>query len=138
MPDGRASAEPQRASHIIVVEDDEAVRESLSGYLQNAGFQVTPVRLASEMLDALRDHTPNAIILDLGMPPGEMDGIDALARLRATQAWAALPVVIVSAIGDILNPDVRKGLRVNAVLTKPFTREHVVKTLKRVLEAQSA
>jgi CheY-like chemotaxis protein len=104
--------------NVLYVEDDDLVRELFAGALRDAGFSVEERRFAEQGLDALRRHRPALILLDIGMPPGLMNGIDMLMRLREVPEWAQIPVVVFSGLTDVLNPDVMAHLNVSNVLSK--------------------
>jgi CheY-like chemotaxis protein len=120
---------------VLYVEDDDSVRGLYAELLREAGFSVREVRLAEEGLDAVRRDTPDLVLLDLSMPVGEMSGIEALARLREDPASATIPIVLFSGLGNILNPEVIRSLRVSAVVTKPAQVSDVVDVVSRVLAA---
>jgi len=105
---------------ILIVEDDQVVRDLLSGSLQEAELDVVPVEMAQYALAAVEANRPDLIVLDLGMPRGTMQGMDFLALLRDTEQWKSLPVLILSGWGDIVNRDVTSRLGVGAVLSKPM------------------
>lgn len=105
---------------ILFVEDDDVVRAFFAEELASAGFAVTPIGLAEQALDALASAQPQAIVLDLGMPAGTMQGMEFLARLREDPTWRTVPVVILSALGDVVNRDVTARLAVAAILSKPL------------------
>ena len=66
---------------VLFVEDDDYVRELFAGALREAGIAVTEAKLAEHVLDVLKVERPQLVILDLGMPPGEMSGTELLARI---------------------------------------------------------
>lgn len=105
---------------ILFVEDDATVRELFATTLRGAGFSVVEAPLVEIALDQLRRRVPDLIVLDLGMPPGHLSGTELLATLRENPDWTRIPVVIVSAIGDLLNPDIVARLDVRAVFPKPL------------------
>ena len=107
-------------SSVLLVEDDDAVRAFFEDALRNAGFVVRSVPLAAETFDALRNGTPDVIVLDLGMPRGSLQGMEMLTQLREVDAWREIPVVILSAFGDVVNRDVTRRLGVAAILAKPL------------------
>jgi two-component system catabolic regulation response regulator CreB len=107
-------------SSILLVEDDDAVRAFFEDALRNAGFVVRSVPLAAETFEALRNGTPDVIVLDLGMPRGSLQGMEMLTQLREVDAWREIPVVILSAFGDVVNRDVTRRLGVAAILAKPL------------------
>jgi len=104
---------------ILIVDDDAAVRTLLIDVLREAGFSVSAIRLAEEAPDVLRATPPDLIVLDLGMPSGTMQGMEFLAMLREMEAWKGLPVVILSAYGDVVNRDITTRLSAT-VLGKPL------------------
>jgi CheY-like chemotaxis protein len=119
-----ASARPMhaatRATAVLLVDDEPVVREFFREALVSAGLQVTALPFAEDALQLLRSDTPDVIVLDLGMPRGRMQGMEMLVQLRDVEAWRGIPVVILSAYGDIVNRDVTARLGVTDVLTKPL------------------
>ena len=118
---------------VLLVEDDDAVRGLFEDTLRSAGFEVRAVPLASDTFEALRDRTPDVIVLDLGMPRGTLQGMEMLTRLREIEAWREIPVVILSAFGDVVNRDVTGRLGVAAILGKPLVEvEELTRTIRRI------
>src|SRR5262245_53935413 len=78
------------------------VRENFSFKLRRAGLAVFEERLAETVLEALNHRVPDLILLDVGMPPGEISGIEVLARLREDPRWKRLRVVVLSGFGNHL------------------------------------
>ena len=105
---------------VLIVEDEPVIRGLLSGALDGAGLDVATVDMAQYALEAVKSHRPDVVLLDLGMPRGTMQGMDFLVLLRETEDWKALPVIILSGYGDIVNRDVTTRLGVRAVLSKPI------------------
>jgi len=118
---------------ILLVEDDDAVRALLTEALQMGGFSVTAIRLAEDAPEVLRADLPDLILLDLGMPSGTMQGMDLLAMLREVDAWKHLPVVILSAYGDMVNRDITTRLDAAAVLSKPLEISVLPRTIHAIL-----
>ena len=84
---------------VLIVEDDEGVRESLETLLRDEGYDVETARdgaAALERLDA--GETPSLILLDLNMPG--MDGIEFRHRQLADSRWREIPVIVLSARPD--------------------------------------
>lgn len=113
-------AAPARRPLILIVEDEPTLREFLGDALRGAELDVVTVDLAQHALDAVNRNRPDLILLDLGMPRGTMQGMDFLVLLRESDEWKSLPVIILSAYGDLVNRDVTARLRVAAVLSKPM------------------
>ena len=108
---------------ILIVEDQDSVRDVYAEVLREAGYPVLEARRADDAEEMLWKDRPDMLLLDLNMPPGQMSGAELLARLRESMRFASLPVVIVSGLGDLVNPDVVEGLHVTAVLQKPVDRQ---------------
>jgi CheY-like chemotaxis protein len=118
---------------VLLVEDDDAVRGLFEDTLKNAGFSVRALSLASDAFEALRESTPDVIVLDLGMPRGTLQGMEMLARLRDVETWRDIPVVILSAFGDVVNRDVTARLGVAAILAKPLVAvEELTRAIKEI------
>jgi CheY-like chemotaxis protein len=118
---------------ILYVEDDDLLRGLYAEQLREAGFRVREARLAEEGLNAVSGQSPDLVLLDLSMPPGEMSGIELLVRLREQPESAAMPVVLFSGLGNILSPEFITSLRVAAVVSKPAKVSDVVDAVTRAL-----
>jgi two-component system KDP operon response regulator KdpE len=118
---------------VLVVEDEPGLREIVAEVLQSAGFDVVSAALAEEALDRMASLHPDVLVLDLGMPAGHMSGAELLARLRESRAWAALPVVVMTGLGDVVNRDVLAGLRVSATVDKPFAAERLIAAIEQAV-----
>jgi CheY-like chemotaxis protein len=128
-----------RAAKILIVEDDDTVRAAFQEMLEREDLNVEAVALASDALGSLPVINPDLVVLDLGMPPGEMQGMEMLAQLREDVAWQMLPVIIVSGWGDIVNKDVTDRLCVSAVFTKPITDiDGLIQKILAILKASGA
>jgi DNA-binding response OmpR family regulator len=120
-------------SSVLLVEDDDAVRGFFEDALRGAGFSVRSVPLAAETFEALREGTPDVIVLDLGMPRGSLQGMEMLTQLRDIDAWRDIPVVILSAFGDVVNRDVTRRLGVKAILAKPLVEvDELTRTIRDI------
>jgi DNA-binding response OmpR family regulator len=113
---------------ILIVDDDPACRVLLDDIFEQHGFQVThidSVLAASELIARVR---PTVILLDLELP--YRSGASWLARLRAQPQTAHIPVVILSALPDVL-PRERRELA-QAFVRKPFQARTLVETVQAV------
>jgi signal transduction histidine kinase/CheY-like chemotaxis protein len=81
---------------VLVIEDDEAIRQLLRRLLQRNGWQVAEAQNGREGLEQVGRAVPSLILLDLMMP--EMDGFEFASRLRANEAWRSIPVVVLTAM----------------------------------------
>ncbi len=118
---------------VLLVDDDDRLRRILSLRLQSAGYQVVESSSASDALSRLESLQPQLVLTDLRMP--EMDGIQLLERLQITRP--ALPVILLTAHGDI--PDAVAATRAGAVefLTKPIETEDLLNCVARHIVADA-
>jgi two-component system KDP operon response regulator KdpE len=123
--------------HVLYIENDDCIRYLYADALRNAGLMVQEERFAADAFDVLTSFRPDLILLDLGMPAGLMSGIEMLVRLRAVPQWTRIPVVVLSALGELVNPDVMSRLNVSNVLTKTGTRgDDLVRLIGDILQRQ--
>ncbi len=118
---------------VFIVDDEEGIRETLSGILEDEGYNVLTADTAEKALDILRTRTPDLLFLDVWLPG--IDGIEALAKIRENHP--DLPVVMISGHGNI-------DLAVNATkagaydfLEKPLSLERVLLTAGNAIEKKS-
>jgi FixJ family two-component response regulator len=119
-----------RRSLIAVVDDEAAVRKSLSRFLGAAGFDVRAHALGQEFLDAWPHERPDCVVLDLQM--SGLTGIDVLERLG--RSGNRPPVVMITANDD---PDVRRqciALGIEAFLLKPVNGEYLLQVIGSLIE----
>ena len=118
---------------VLIVEDEDNLRSLFVSSLTDAGYSVTDIRLAADAIEVLSKKIPDLILLDAVMPPGQMSGMELLARLRENDAWANVPVIIVSGIGDLINRDAATRLGVKAVLAKPISMSDLRTNIQDVI-----
>jgi two-component system alkaline phosphatase synthesis response regulator PhoP len=118
-------------SMIFCVEDDNAIRDLMMYALNSAGFETKGFVNGEEFFVALRDETPQLIILDI-MLPGE-DGISILKRLRGNAVTANLPIIMATAKGTEYDKVIGLDLGADDYLAKPFGMMEMVSRVKAVL-----
>jgi two-component system KDP operon response regulator KdpE len=113
---------------ILVCDDEPQILRALRITLRDAGFEVIPATTAAQALDAAALRSPDAAILDLLLPDG--DGIEVTRRLRE---WSALPIIVLSAVGE--EEQKIRALQAGAddYVTKPFSPRELVARLHAVL-----
>jgi DNA-binding response OmpR family regulator len=114
---------------VLVVDDDPTVSDVVRRYLEQDGHLVRLAADGAEALAAAAELPPDLAVLDLMMPG--IDGIEVCRRLR--QQWPALPVVMLTALGE--EADRVLGLEVGAddYVTKPFSPRELVLRIRSVL-----
>lgn len=127
------SGYPANMPTILLVEDDPAIRSTLTRGLTEQGATVSVVGTAVEAIRALAAHRPDAVMLDLGLP--DLDGADVLTMIRAT---SDVPVVIATARDD--DAEVVRLLDAGAddYLVKPFSAAQALARVRAVLRRTAA
>ena len=117
---------------ILVADDDASIRSLLKQLLADEGFAVIEASTGVEVVDKVKESSPDLVIMDVRMP--ELDGIEALSRVKATNPKTA--VLIMTAFGSS-NAAIR-AMELGAFdyITKPFELDKISHTVKRVLDYQ--
>src|SRR4249919_825395 len=116
-------------STVHVIDDDEALRDSLTFILRTARLDVLSYPSATAFLEALPEANLSCVITDVRMPG--MSGIDLLRRLRERKI--SVPVIVITGHGDI--PLAVEAMRIGAIdfLEKPFADEMLIASVKAAL-----
>src|ERR671930_1949178 len=116
-------------SHIVVVEDEPAIRRGVVDALRVAGYQVSEAPDGPRGLTCATTNGVSLVLLDLLLP--KMDGLEVLRRLR--QERPSVPVIILTARGS--EDDRVRGLRMGAddYVVKPFSARELLARVEAVL-----
>jgi signal transduction histidine kinase/CheY-like chemotaxis protein len=120
------------APHVLVVDDDPAVRAVVSQTLERAGWSIAEAENGQIALKRVAARRPDVIVLDLLMP--ELNGFEFLAELRRNPAWRSVPVVVLTSMDlsaedrRILNGSVERILQKGA-----WERDQLLDEIGRVL-----
>jgi DNA-binding NtrC family response regulator len=118
-------------AHILIVDDDDAFRESLAETLGDLGHVIEQAGSGHDALARLASDTRiDCMFLDIRMP--DLSGIDVLERLRAMPARAALPVVVLTAFATSDNTIHAMRLGAFEHLTKPVGRDAIASLLRKI------
>jgi two-component system phosphate regulon response regulator PhoB len=120
---------------ILVVEDEENIRELLKYNLEKEGYQVFGAATGEKALQAIRDRLPDLVLLDL-MLPG-MDGLEVCRQIRGEAQTRHLPIIMLTAKGE--EADIVTGLELGAddYITKPFSPRVLLARLRAALRRRS-
>jgi len=113
---------------LLVVEDDAELRGVLSLALGNHGYEVKEAGTGGEALRQIRMRTPDAVILDLGLP--DMDGFAVTASIRAEHE---LPIIVLSARGEEQHQVRALDGGANDFVTKPFRERELMARVRVAL-----
>lgn len=120
-------------SRLIVVDDEQGLREMVAEYLGNHGFAVRTASGGAELDLQLASEPADALVLDVNMP-GE-DGFAIARRMRAT---SDVPIIMLTAAGDIVDRVVGLELGADDYLTKPFDLRELRARLRTILRRRAA
>jgi two-component system response regulator FixJ len=115
--------------HVYVIDDDEAMRDSLNFLLDSAGFGVTLFDNAQGFLDALPGLAFGCVVSDIRMPG--LDGIELLKRMKAQRS--PFPILIMTGHGDV--PLAVEAMKLGAVdfLEKPFEDDRLTAMIETAI-----
>jgi len=113
---------------ILIVEDEDTIREVVRRYLEREGFRVDEAADGYTALDRIAESEPDLIVMDLMLP-----GIDGLTLTRQLRQRSRVPVIMLTARGD--TSDRIRGLDLGAddYLAKPFSPRELVSRIQAVL-----
>ncbi len=117
---------------VHVIDDDDAVRDSLAFLLRAAHFDVVAYQSATHFLATLTRDTDGCVITDVRMP--DISGLDLLRRMRSSSCM--LPVIVMTGHGDIQLAVEAMKAGASDFLEKPFDDERVLAAVRSALEAR--
>jgi len=117
--------------NIVVIEDEDAIRDIVAYNLERAGFEVATAGNGRDGLQLVRDVAPELVLLDLMLP--EIDGREVCRALRADPATERIPVIMLTAKGS--EAEIIEGLGAGAddYVTKPFSPRELVARVEAML-----
>ncbi len=120
---------------ILVIEDEEAVRENILDLLESENFETLAADNGKIGLELAVAEIPDLILCDLMMP--NIDGYEVLKTLNSQASTATIPFIFITA--RTARADIRKGMNLGAddYLTKPFTRSELLSAIISRLEKKS-
>lgn len=118
---------------ILLLEDEQAIADTLLYALQSEGFEVRHVRLAREALAAFEQAPPDLAILDVGVPDG--NGFDVCRAIRRT---SELPIVFLTARSEEIDRVLGLELGADDYVVKPFSPREVCARVRAILRRSAA
>ncbi|MEJ2759051.1 MAG: response regulator transcription factor [Anaerolineales bacterium] len=114
---------------ILLVDDEEAITDNLSAFLERSGFQVSTARNGEQALNIIKNTPPDIVIMDVLMPV--MDGRQALRQLRSDENW--IPVILLTQIGESTERAMALEEGADDYLNKPFNPHELIARIRAVL-----
>jgi len=118
---------------ILVVDDEPHLVKAVRLYLEMHGYEVLGATSGEEALEALREHLPDLIILDVMMP-----GMDGFETLEAIREVSAVPVIMLTAKGEEEHKVRGLSLGADDYVTKPFSQRELLARVQSVLRRAEA
>jgi DNA-binding response OmpR family regulator len=117
---------------VVCIEDEPAMIDLIRLILTRKGYEVFGAMGGREGLEAIQNHKPDIVLLDLMMP--DMDGWEVYQKMKANEATKNIPVIVVTAkaqsIDKVLGLHIAK---VDDYITKPFGPQELVDSIEKVL-----
>jgi two-component system alkaline phosphatase synthesis response regulator PhoP len=113
---------------ILVVDDETKITRLVQDYLEHAGFAVLTAADGASALTSARQHKPDLVVLDLGLPG--LDGLDVTRELRKQ---SEVPIIMLTARSDESDKLVGLELGADDYITKPFSPKELVARVRTVL-----
>jgi two-component system OmpR family response regulator len=113
---------------VLSVDDDQGLQTVVTHYLSGEGYETLSAGSGQQLMDVLKNNTPNIILLDLVLP--DTDGISLLAQLRGIQK---IPIIVVSGKSDTTEKIVCLEMGADDYMTKPFEMRELSARIKAVL-----
>ena len=121
---------------VLVVDDTTSIRFLIRTNLELAGFEVIEASDGQDCLDVLAglETLPDVITMDMVMP--RMDGVTAIARIRANPAYAGVGLVMVSTQSQQIDLNRAAAAGVDDYVIKPFDPDVLIEAVRRVHESR--
>jgi two-component system chemotaxis response regulator CheY len=119
---------------VLIVDDSAAIRKILQRVLRQTGIPIGNIVESGdgrEALEALKTQTVGLALLDINMP--NMDGLELLGHLKASAAWAHLPVIMVSTEGSQAKVLEAVKMGASGYVRKPFNADQIKEKLAEIL-----
>jgi two-component system, NtrC family, nitrogen regulation response regulator NtrX len=121
-------------NHVLIVDDEAEIRESLESILREEEYIVTTAATAAEALELLRDAAYDVVLLDIWLP--DRDGLEALTEIRQMESGNVPEVIIVSGHGTIEAAVRATKLGAYDFLEKPLSLDRTLIVLKNAMKAR--
>ena len=119
---------------ILIVDDQELMIRVLQATLKPLGVPLASAKSGSEAVRYIEETgVPRGIIMDFSMPG--QDGVETLRQIRKLASGASIPVVMLTARDQTLIRKEAEGLHVHAFMTKPFSPNALLQTIREMLSA---
>lgn len=121
--------------HVLVVDDDSEIVETIAATLRSRGMQVSTASDGNQGIAYAETKTPDLVILDLMMP--RRSGFLVLERLRQNSE-TQMPIIMITGNEGMRHRKYAELLGVNDYIQKPFTMDRLLQAVSKILDAEQA
>ncbi|MGE3818366.1 MAG: response regulator [Isosphaeraceae bacterium] len=116
---------------VLIVDDERDTNDILASLVQARDFQPVQLYSGAQVVDAVRAHTPDVILLDLMLP--DLDGFTVCDQLKRNRETNLIPIIMVTALNDAGHRAAGVRVGANGYLTKPFNAEHLFEAIDKAI-----
>ncbi len=120
---------------ILVVDDEDAIRDLIVFNLTQQGFEVIEAADGIEALAKVKESQPDLILLDLMLP--QMDGLEVCQKLRHSKEFSSIPIIMLTARGDEVDRVLGLEIGADDYVTKPFSPRELTARVKAIFRRMS-
>jgi two-component system OmpR family response regulator len=117
---------------ILIVDDDPAIREIFTLYLESVGYKILTAPGGMECLEMLKTQKPDLVLLDLMMEP--MDGWETLLAIRHNPSPCYVPVIIITGKQPVPEEILQYGVLIEDFIVKPVDFKRIAESLHCIIE----
>jgi CheY-like chemotaxis protein len=116
---------------VMIIDDEIHMRRLISRMLKGAGFEVIEVASGAEALRILHDalEKPDLVTCDISMP--DLNGFEILETIRSNPELVTLPVIMLTAMGQLSDADRAKKMGATDYITKPFSALSLINIVRQ-------
>jgi twitching motility two-component system response regulator PilG len=118
---------------VLIVDDSQAVIDTLSGAFEEAGYEVTSARDGEEVFRKLAEADPDALFLDIYMP--QLNGADVCRLVKAHPLWKRIFLVLVAPRVSEREVEMYRRIGADEILKKPLDPAQVVALVEKAAQA---
>ena len=122
-----ADATTPNGVKVMVIDDSNTIRRSAEIFLAQAGYQVLLAEDGFDALAKIADHHPDIIFVDIMMP--RLDGYQTCALIKKNPRFSSTPVIMLSSKDGLFDRARGRMVGSNEYLTKPFTKDSLIKAV---------
>ncbi len=120
---------PEKKPRVLLVDDESAITDNLSPFLERAGFEVRVAEDGEAALSRMADYSPDLLVLDVLMP--RLDGREVLRRMRSAGNWT--PVILLTQVGESSERAMALEEGADDYLNKPYDPHELAARIRAVL-----